>query len=26
VTFVPTNPQLYDVIGRHFTAGVTLTF
>lgn len=26
VTFIPTNPQLYDVIGRHFTAGVNLSF
>jgi outer membrane receptor protein involved in Fe transport len=26
VTFIPTNPQLYDVIGRQFTAGVNLTF
>ncbi len=26
VTFVPTNSQLYDVIGRQFTAGVKLNF
>jgi iron complex outermembrane receptor protein len=26
VTFNPTNPQLYDVIGRYLTAGVTLKF
>ncbi|WP_454798296.1 TonB-dependent receptor plug domain-containing protein [Novosphingobium lindaniclasticum] len=26
VTFIPTNPQLYDVIGRQFTAGINLTF
>jgi iron complex outermembrane recepter protein len=26
ITFVPTNQQLYDVIGRRFTAGVNLKF
>ena len=25
-TFTPTNPALYDVVGRQFTAGVDVSF